>query len=139
MKKLSMLAFAMVVAAGCGKKKEEPAAAEKPATPETVTKPSTDTKAETPAAPPAGELEDVKTVAADAPKECQDAYALYNRIHGCNKLDMETRKTLVKSWNLAVTGSIEQLPKADAEQKKSIIDSCAKRAETGGMLAKDCP
>jgi hypothetical protein len=139
MKKLSILAFAIVVATGCGKKKEEPAPSEKPATPETATKPGNDMKTETPAAPPVGGLEDVKTVAAGAPKECQDAYALYNRIHGCDKLDMETRKTLVKSWNLAVTGSIEQLPKADAEQKKSIIDSCAKMAETGGMLAKDCP
>lgn len=148
MKKLSIFAFAIVLAVGCGKKKDEPAATDKttemdkdtkPATPETATKPGDDKKTETPVAPPVGALEDVKAVPAEAPQECKDAQAAYQKLHDCDKVEPEGKKAMIKSWNLAVTGSIEQLPKADADQKKTIIDSCAKMVQTAAMLTKDCP
>jgi len=148
MNKLSIFAFAIVVAVGCGKKKEEPSASDKttemgkdtkPATPETATKPGDDKKTETPAAPPVGGLEDVKDVSTAAPQECKDAQATYKKVHDCDKIDMETRKTLVKSWNLSVASSVEQYDKATADQKKTIVESCKKMVETSAMLTKDCP
>src|SRR4051812_8174112 len=109
MNKLSILAFSIVVAVGCGKKKEEPSASDKttemgkdtkPANPETATKPGDDTKTETPVAPPVGGLDDVKTISADAPTECQDAYAVYKKLHDCDKVAPDAKKAMVKSWNL---------------------------------------
>ena len=148
MKKLSIIAFAVMVAVGCGKKDEGKSTSEKttemgkdtkPANPETATKPGDDTKTDTPAAPPVGALEEVKSVGADAPQECKDAEAAYRKIHGCDKIDPETKKTLVKSWNLAVTGSVDQLPRASADQKATIIGSCKRMVEVTAMLTKDCP
>lgn len=145
MKKLSILAFAIVVATGCGKKDDNKSTTEmgkdnpKAATPETATKPGDDTKTETPVAPPVGALEDVKSVSADAPQECKDAEAFYKKLHACDKVNPESKKAMVKSWNLAVTGSVDRVKDANAEQKKTISDSCKRMVEVGAMLVKDCP
>ena len=149
MKKLSILAFAIVVAVGCGKKKEEPAATDKTtemgkdnpkaATPETATNPGDDKKTDTPAAPPVGALEDLKALPTGMPKDCVDAEAAMKTLHDCDKVDMETRKSMSKAWNLAVTGSYENYARADEHDKQTIAGSCTSMLKTVPLLIKDCP
>lgn len=149
MQKLSILALAIVMAVGCGKKKDDDKSVSekttemgkdtKPANPETATKPGNDMKTETPAAPPVGDLEEIKAVPADAPKECQDAYAATNKLRNCDKVDMATRKTMAKAWNVGITTSLADWGKATAEQKTTITQSCAQTLQTTADLTKDCP
>ena len=149
MKKLSILAFAIVVAVGCGKKKEEPSATDKTtemgkdnpkaATPETATNPGDDHKTETPTAPPVDGIEAVAEVPAGMPKDCVDAYAVMKKMHDCDKVANDTKAPIIKAWNLAVKGSLNEYATASDKNKETIRSSCESMVKTSTMLTADCP
>lgn len=149
MKKLSIIAFAIVVAAGCGKKDDNKSVSEKTtemgkdnpkaATPETATDPGNDKKTETPAAPPVGQIEGVADVPAGLPQDCIDAHAVMKKMAGCDKISPDIKAPMIKAWNLAVTNSFDAYARASDRNKETIKGSCASMVKNSTELTKDCP
>ncbi len=72
------------------------------------------------------------------PQPCTDAHALYVKLHGCASLPEDTRATLIKSWNVAVTSSLAHYKTASDANKKTLENSCATMAKTLPQLLAAC-